>query len=259
VRLSDDSRGLGLGWIEHWRRQRQAPATVVGVMDRDSWTARTDNIVVIEPRRRRLSWIPRDLWSDVVADRINGAFCSGGHPLFLAAVRELGFSVEFSVVLLRSAVERALDGLRVTVPVARPMRFWYPLAPTLRLEDGAKLVAFDPPEEALAGERIHQWIGARRSADGPLRLPDLDRIKRQQVLVGRLLQQGFDLSKALADPALVAMSSPTALQPLAQGGSLHGWSFRTHPRVEPATIDGKKVLVRRRRPWLPRWAARGRR
>ncbi len=243
--------GLGLGWIAHWRQKRRAAATVIGVMDRDSWAARTDNIVVIEPRRRRLVWIPRDLWSDVVGDRINEAFGRGGHQLLIAAIRDLGLPAESSVVLLRSAVEQALLGLRVTVPVDRPMRFWYPLEPTQRLEDGAKLVEFDPPEETLAGERIHQWIGARRSADKQPRLPDLDRIERQQILIGRLLEEGYDFSRALVDPALVALSSATTLQAFALGGSRHGWSFRTFSKVEPVTIDGKMVLVRRRARWLP--------
>jgi anionic cell wall polymer biosynthesis LytR-Cps2A-Psr (LCP) family protein len=256
VKLPDDGRGLGLPWIEHWRRKRNAAATVIGVMDRDSWAARTDNIVVIEPRRRRLFWIPRDLWSDVVGDRINEAFGRGGHPLLLAAIRELGLPAACSVVLLRAAVEQALSGLRVTVPVDRPMRFWYPLEPTHRLQDGAKLVGFDPPEETLAGERIHQWIGARRSADKPLRLPDLDRIERQQILIGRLLEDGYDFSRALVDPALVAMSSATALQSLALDGSRHGWSFRTYSKVEPVTIDGKMVLIRRRARWFPGRAPR---
>jgi hypothetical protein len=80
VKLSDNGRRLGLGWNERWRRERKTAATVIGVMDRDSWAARTDNLVVIEPRRHRLFWIPRDRWSDVVGDRINTAFCRGGHP-----------------------------------------------------------------------------------------------------------------------------------------------------------------------------------
>lgn len=227
-------------------------------MDRDSWAARTDNIVLIEPRRRRLLWIPRDLWSDIVGDRINEAFGRGGHELLLAAIQELGLPAEYSVVLLRSAVERALNDLRVTVPVARPMRFWYPLEPTSRLEDGAKLVRFDPPEETLAGERIHQWIGARSSADKPLRLPDFDRIERQQILIGCLLRQGYDFSAALIDPALVAISSSTTFQYFTHDGSRLGWSLRTYSKVEPVTIDNKKVLVPRRG-WLSKRALKDRR
>jgi anionic cell wall polymer biosynthesis LytR-Cps2A-Psr (LCP) family protein len=219
--------------------------TVVGIMDRDSWTARTDNIVVADPRRRRLIWVPRDLWSDAVGDRINEAYGRGGHELFLAAVRELGIPVESSVVLLRSAVENALSALRISVPVDRPRRYWYPLEPTLRIQDGAKLVVFEPPHEMLAGERIHQWVGARRSADTPPpRLPDFDRIERQQILVRRLLEERFDFSITLDNPALVAVSDPTALEQL--GAVRLGWAFRTYDRVEPVTIDSKMVLVRQR-------------
>lgn len=223
-------------------------ATVVGVMDRDSWTARTDNIVVVDAKRRRLVWIPRDLWSDVVGDRINEAFASGGHELLQAAVREHGLRVESSVVLLRAGVERSLDDLGVTVPVASRRRYWYPLAPTLRIEDGRKLVVFDPPCETLRGERIHQWLGARRSADDPPpTLPDLDRIERQQVLVRTLLQDGFAFAKALEDPALASISGSRAHGVL--GAVRANWDFETFRRFQPATIEGKMVLVgRRRRP-----------
>ena len=224
--------------------------TVVGIMDRDSWTARTDNIVVADPRRRRLLWVPRDLWSDAVGDRINEAYGRGGHELLLEAVRELGIPVESSVVLLRSAVERALGGLRISVPVDRTRRYWYPLEPTLRLEDGAKLVVFEPPQAMLVGERIHQWVGARRSADTPPpRLPDLDRIERQQILVRRLLEEGFDFSSTLDNPALVAVSGARALEQL--GVVALGWRLLTYDHVEPKTIDGKMVLVRHRSRLLP--------
>lgn len=223
--------------------------TVVGVMDRDSWNARTDNIVVVDPERRRLTWIPRDLWSARVDDRINEAFARGGHELFQAAVREVGLPARASVVVLRMAVERALSGLRITIPVDRPRRYWYPLEPTLRLQDGRKLVGFDPPREALEGERIHQWIGARSSADTPApRLPDLDRIGRQQVFLRRLLEDGRDFAPVVADAALASVSDAGALEQL--GLVRPDWDFRTFDRVEPRTIDGKHVLVRRR---LFRW------
>jgi hypothetical protein len=230
-------------------------STVIGVMDRESWTARTDNIVVVDPRRRRLLWIPRDLWSDAAQDRINEAYARGGHELLQSALRDLGVPVDASVVLLRSAVEHALTDLRITVPIDRPRRYWYPLEPTLRIEDGAKLIAFEPPHEMLAGERIHQWIGARKSADTPPppRLPDFDRIERQQILVRRLLEEAFDFSSALHDPPLVAVSGPSALEPL--GMVRPDWAFRTYDSVEPVTLGGKMVLARQR--GLLRRAMRG--
>jgi len=226
-------------------------ATVVGVMDLDSWTARTDNIVVVDTKRRRLVWVPRDLWSDVVGDRINEAFASGGHERLQAAVRAHGLRAESSVVLLRSGVERALDGLRVTVPVDRSRRYWYPLAPTLRIQDGRKLVAFEPPRETLSGERIHQWVGARQSADFPApTLPDVDRIERQQVLVRTLLEDGFPFAKALEDPALASIAGSRALDVL--GAVRATWDFETFRRFQPVTIEGKMVLLGRRRRLLSR-------
>ena len=217
--------------------------TVVGVMDRDSWTARTDNIVVVDPRRRTLLWVPRDLWCGVVGDRINEAFGRGGPELLLAGLRELGIPAESSVVLLRSAVEHALATLRITVPIDRTRRYWYPLEPTLDLQDGAKLVVFEPPQETLVGERIHQWVGARKSADTPPpKLPDLDRIERQKILVRCLLEEGFDFSRTLTDPALVAVHGAGALEQL--GAVRADWALRTYHMVKPMTIDGKMVLVR---------------
>jgi hypothetical protein len=97
----------------------------------------------------------------------------------------------------------------------------------------------------LAGERIHQWVGARRSADTPPpRLPDFDRIERQQILVRRLFEEGFDFSTTLENPALVAVSGATALEQLGAVGK--DWTMRTYDRVEPVTIDRKMVLVRQR-------------
>ncbi|WFP61834.1 MULTISPECIES: hypothetical protein [unclassified Mesorhizobium] len=37
-------------------------AVVVAILDRDNWTANTDIIVVVDVARRRLTWVPRDLW-----------------------------------------------------------------------------------------------------------------------------------------------------------------------------------------------------
>jgi hypothetical protein len=225
-------------------------AAVVGVMDRDSWTARTDNLVVVDATRRRVSGCPGISGSDAVGDRINEAFSQGGHDLLEAAVREHGLPAESSVVLLRSGVERALEGLRVTVRVDRGRRYWYPLAPMLRLEDGRKLVCFDPPQEELSGERIHQWLGARRSADDPApTLPDLDRIERPQVLVRTLLEDGFAFAKALEDPALTSIAGSRALE---VGAVRATWDFETYRRFQPATVEGKMVLIGRRRRLLTR-------
>lgn len=225
-------------------------------MDSDSWTANTDNIVVVDAQRQRLVWIPRDLWSDVVGDRVSAAYRRGGHELLCAALGECGWPVESSVVVQRSAVERALSTLRITVPVDRPRRYWYPMLPRLRLQDGAKLVVFEPPQETLEGERIHQWLGARRSADTPpARFPDLDRFERQQTLIRRLLEEGFDFSILLDDLALVRLSGASAFGPIA--AVRVDWELHTFSRVEPETRDGKMILIRRRSLLRRIWGNRG--
>lgn len=237
---------LSRGWR---RRETSIPSgsgVVVGILDRDEWTACTDNIVVVDPAARRLTWIPRDLWSAAAGDRINGAFRQGGHALLQAAIGEAGFPVTASVVFRRSAIERALAGVSLTVPVDRLRRYWYPLAPTRRIEDGAKLVAFLPPSEHLEGERLHQWLGARTGADvPPIPLPDLDRIDRQRILLRCYLEQHGPAARAIADPTLVSVSDDAAMARLAKVRP--DWTFAALTDVEPVTIAGKMVLRRRRR------------
>jgi len=130
------------------------------------------------------------------------------------------------------------------------------MLPRLRLQDGRKLVQFDPPEETLEGERIHQWLGARRSADTlPPKFPDMDRIERQQTFIRRLLQEGFDFSKLLDDLALVRLSDAGALGPVS--AVRVDWELHTFSQFEPETRDGKMILIRRRSLLRRIWGNRG--
>jgi hypothetical protein len=222
-------------------------ATVVSVMDRDGWDARTDNIVVADPERRLLLWVPRDLWCESLRNRINTAFARGGHDGLLSGLEDLGLDARHSLCVRREAIELALADVAVTVPVMEAVDFWYPLSPTEPIEEGRKLVRFDPPAETLSGERIHQWLGARLRPDRAS--SDLERIERQQVFVRTLLDDGFDFGRVLARSQLVSASSEAAVQELEQVTS--EWSFETLGPVAPETIDGMMVLVLRksRLPW----------
>jgi hypothetical protein len=173
-------------------------ATVVAILDRDEWSANTDIIVVADDHRRRLTWVPRDLWSNRLHGRINRAVSRGGCTELICALAEFGFVCDAGLVLRRSATEAALASVTVTVTVSRRLDFWYPLAPTLALEDGRKQISFSPPAELLSGERIHQWIGARKLVDG--RGSDLSRLRRQHVFLRALLRQGFDFRSAIVAP-----------------------------------------------------------
>jgi hypothetical protein len=224
-------------------------ATVVCILDRDDWQANTDNIVVADPARRLLTWVPRDLWCPALNDRVNTAFARGGHEMLLAALAELGLRVSHSLCLRRRAAERALAGLSITVPVPAPLDMVYPLAPRTAVEDGHKIVSFRPPAERLQGERVHQWIGARRVLLGPS--GDLARIARQQVFVRRLLEERFDFAAALAEADDQRLSSPAALAELEAVRA--GWRMAALDAVRPALIAGKEVLLRKR--GLERWLA----
>jgi hypothetical protein len=240
-------------------------ATVVAVMDRDSWDANTDNIVVVDPRFRRLLWVPRDLWCERLGQRINRAFALGGHAGLLAALRDHRISAQHGICFRRQAVERALEGVSVTVPVEEEMHFWYPLEPLARIQEGRKQVSFSPPAAELSGERLHQWVGARQGVDRAV--TDLDRIRRQQVFVGALLRDGFDFGAVLRlAPERVWSSGRAALDEVAKvDGS---WSFETVSNVAQMTVGESLVLRRatrrdrlRRRLlrwyWRVRWDAWG--
>jgi anionic cell wall polymer biosynthesis LytR-Cps2A-Psr (LCP) family protein len=233
--MREDDAGQG--------RHAAPVSTVVTVLDREGWEANTDIIVLVDPSRRELLWIPRDMWCARLGDRVNGAFKRGGHVALLAALAELGLHADHSVCLARAATVHALRDVSVRVPVDRSLAFRYPLAPEEPIEHGEKVVRFDPPAETLEGERLHQWIGAR------LRVAragsDLDRLARQQVLLRALLLQGFDVTPAVANPDWVSTSGESALDELRAVDP--SWRLRTLPRLRPTTIEGKSVLIRR--PW----------
>jgi hypothetical protein len=205
----------------------------VAVMDRFGFDANTDNLVLVEPERSRLTWIPRDLWCDAVPGRINRAFRRGGHDLLVAGLQEHGFHAATSLVLSREATEAALADVVVVVPVPCRMAFSYPLTPRARIEDGSKEVVFNPPAEVLRGERIHQWMGARDT--------DLHRIERQKILLRRLLERRFDFRQVLAQRDWYRLVGDEDLADLAQVRPT--WSFETLSGLTPATIDGQMVLV----------------
>lgn len=211
-------------------------STIVGIMDRAGFQANTDNLVLVDPAAERLLWIPRDLWCETLGDRINAAFRRGGPTLLLTAMREHDLPATEWIIFARAAIASALAQVAVLVPIPAPMTFDYPLEPTAPIEEGSKQIMFVPPAEVLRGERLHQWIGARGGSD-------LHRIERQKILVRRLLEQKFEFRLGVADADLFRYSGPAALAELACVGP--GWRFDTLDRVDPADIDGKRVLVRR--------------
>jgi len=213
-------------------------ATVVTVMDRPGWAARTDNIVIVDPAAERLLWVPRDLWCERIQNRVNTAFARAGHRGLIDALAEHDLIVQNSVCLCRDAVEYALADVEVTVPVDREQTYWYPLVPHGRIQDGRKVIRFSPPAEKLRGERIHQWIGARFGYGWAA--TDFDRIANQQTLL-KCLWDDFDFGRVIENPDWVSASSPEAYDDLRSARP--SWPFDTFSNVYPRTIAGKSVLV----------------
>jgi glycosyltransferase involved in cell wall biosynthesis len=224
--------------------------TVLSITDRAEWGANTDNIVVADPTARTLLWVPRDLWCGRLGDRIARVFAHERHPGLIRSLAGQGIAVDHSLCIRRDALERLLTRLSVTVPVSERLEFLYPLEPDRPIEEGSKLIVFEPPEERLAGERLHQWIGARYEPDGrggPLLFTsDYARMRRQQVLLRRVLEDGFDFASVLAEPDLISVSGPEAIEELSLVD--RDWRFSLLEGVRNVVRDGKRVLERTDRP-----------
>ena len=218
-------------------------STVVGIMDRNEPpNARTDINVVVDPQNRTLTWVPRDIYSSLVKNRINAVFSTGGDDeIYRRAMTELGFPVDHSIIVWPETPNRVTTNLKLEVPVDQPMRYFYPLSPWAPIEDGRKEISFMPPAEILSGERIHQWLGARYEAGARrVKFPDLDRCGRQVVFLRRLLETEFDFSPLL--DGKTRASSDKALSDVRQVDA--SWEMSVFDQVKEARIEKMQVLVK---------------
>lgn len=211
-------------------------------MDEPGFSGNTDVVVVADPSRQRLLWVPRDLWCPALGNRVNRAVAEGGDPALVMALAEHGIAAQHTVVLGREAAESCLAPVRATVPLERREEFWYPARAGRAIEEGRRRVRFDPPAVMLTGDRVHEWIGARYRVSGAG--SDLERIRRQQALLEVLLADGFAFSGALDVEGAVRISGPGALADLRRVRP--GWAMETLGGLEDALIDGKQVLLRPR-------------
>lgn len=209
-------------------------------MDTPSLAGNTDVLVVADPEAKVLCWVPRDLWCESIHERVGRAFVLGGADALSKALGDHGFELDGSIVVDRRAAERALEGVRVRVPVSERLEFWYPREPGLAIEEGRKRVVFEPPEELLEGERVHQWIGARYPVSGTG--SDLERILRQRTIAKAMLDEGYDFGRAIEVADQMAISGP-ALEELRRVDSSYLMVTFADDAV-PRRIDGKQVLVR---------------
>ena len=136
---------------------------VIGIMDRNHWTARTDVIVIANPKEKTLTWIPRDLYCESIKDRINTSYNKGMESLFLSCLKELGYNnVKYCVCLLPEFCQECIQHISsIYVPLYKTLSFEYPLHRHKPIEDGKQIITFSEPGEYLSGDRIHEFIGAR--------------------------------------------------------------------------------------------------
>jgi hypothetical protein len=161
------------------------------IMDRNSWKARTDVIIICNPVKKNIYWLPRDLYCKRISNRLNTAYHKGKDTLVIECLKDLGINVKYCICILPNLINENIIRLgEITVPIAITRHFYYPLHRHTNIEDGKRLIKFTAPNEILAGDRIHEYIGARYAADSQLiskHFPDFDRIRRQQNLLKQLL------------------------------------------------------------------------
>ena len=162
-------------------------------MDRNSWSARTDVIIIINPILKKITWIPRDIYIKLINTRINCAFSKGQHELLIKCLKEININVKYSLCLLPDIIElflNEINEIKINIPITR--EYYYPLNRLDEIEKGKKIISFNYPCEILSGERLHQWIGARYAVK-PYGIigTDLDRINRQQVLIKEILKNNL--------------------------------------------------------------------
>lgn len=168
---------------------------IVAVMDRNGWNERTDIIIYINTEQKMLQWIPRDLYSNLINNRINAAYRKGGANLLLDCLKEFNIYAEHCVCVLPLCFDENIKKINtIKVPVDKIMIFRYPLHRHIDIEKGSRIINFLPPYEILQENRFHEWIGARNYLNQKsvkVIYPDIDRIKRQQILLKELLKINY--------------------------------------------------------------------
>ena len=134
-------------------------ATVVSIMDRDSRDQRTDNIVVVDLSRKRLLWVPRDLWCERLGDRVNEAFGRSGHQALIAARQEPPSTATSAGPAPVTAAMRSSS----RASAGRPSKWWMPksasIAPLTLRTHGKDLtpqgaIATAPAGTPAVGDRL---------------------------------------------------------------------------------------------------------
>jgi anionic cell wall polymer biosynthesis LytR-Cps2A-Psr (LCP) family protein len=158
----------------------------IGIMDRDSWKARTDIVVVVDMVKKTITWVPRDVYVEPIRNRINTAYTKGGSDFLKGALISLGFDVDAVICVLPKAVNTYIQSFdSIQMNLNKKLEFNYPLHRHKPIEDGSKRISFDK-SPVLSGDRVHEWIGARYSPVATY-ASDLFRVVRQMHIVKQLI------------------------------------------------------------------------
>jgi anionic cell wall polymer biosynthesis LytR-Cps2A-Psr (LCP) family protein len=171
---------------------------IIGMMDRNDFiNARMDNIIYINPNYKTIQWIPRDLYTQLINNRINTAYRLGkGSECLINCLKEFNIDVKHCLCLLPSFFEECIEIIKeIKIPVNKDLKFFYPLHRYTLIEDGKKIIEFKAPSEILSGDRIHEWIGARYSIKKDT--TDIHRISRQEILLTEIIKNKIDFSNLI--------------------------------------------------------------
>jgi LCP family protein required for cell wall assembly len=255
----------GSGWPTHEPADEGAPGKaqkdteesldvlLLGVdrrpSDAEGSTSHSDSMMLVRvsPQTGRIQSlsVPRDLLVEVepgVEDRINTAYLYGGTQRATAVMEDLtGINIDRHAIVDFGGFEDVIDALGgVTLKVKHPIRIGI---------DGRR-VHIPPGRQELDGLEALAYARYRGTACG-----DLDRIRRQQRLVGALREQALGWNTITKLPAIVkvmhenvgtdlgilqAISLGRALVGQGKSAGMRSYQLKGKPEI---LANGEAVLV----------------
>ncbi|MGM0366425.1 MAG: LCP family protein [Actinomycetota bacterium] len=218
----------------------------LGVDDREEteFQGRTDTILILHiagwGRKDSLLSIPRDTRVNLEGhgyNKINAAYVYGGKKMLIDEIHKLtGISIDRTMLLNFEGFKRIIDILGgVTIEITEPMH------------DPLSGANFDPGVYHMDGEQALAYARCRATAKA-----DLDRVGRQQELLGELIRQKVSFSTVTKMPQIFAVLeqetvSNFSMVDYASVGFLMFFSSEDMNRLtiptEGATIDGISYLI----------------
>ncbi len=223
---------------------------VITIMDRNTWTANTDIIIFVNPSKKELTWIPRDMYIKEIDKRINAAYRTGRDQLLFESLKSINYDVSYNLCILPNAINDFFNQIEeIIVPVNFDRLFFYPLHRHQPIENGKKIIEFKEPSELLKGDRFHEWIGARYGAiPKSVYSSDFDRIKRQQILVKEILKTKKNSINSYDEKSIRGLNNEI-LEILKNIDNT--WTFNMTRNITCKTINKKSVVVYKTNKTLP--------